>query len=144
MSSKGYLRKQKKKHSDSQLIRNQDEIAKGTVGGWRLRDSIDTHRFMLVETVDEAGFYDHAAQRHAHQQKQQGLRCPNTLSPLFQPGWHLRPGGLAVHHIHRGTSSLRHAYSALSVTEKMTERRNNPQKLSEGVASEELQTQTET
>lgn len=78
----------------------------------------DTHRLGLIEMVNEAGFYGHATQRHAHQQDQQGLCHPRTPLALFQPGWYWRPVDMAVHHIHRGIPVLGHTYSALSVTER--------------------------
>ncbi len=108
--------KPKKRSTDSQLIRNNRMKLRKVEGG----DSevVDTHRFRLVEMVDETGFYGQAAQRRAHQQEQQGVRRPDTPSPLAMLGWHQRSGGIAVHHTHRGISSLGHTCSALSVTEK--------------------------
>lgn len=91
---------------------------KNTVGRCRCRDESDTYRLRLVETEDEAGFYDHAAQSHANQQEQQGLCCPSTPSPLVQPGWYRRPGGVAVHHKHRGVLILGHTNSSLPLGEK--------------------------
>ena len=68
--------------------------------------------------VDEASFYGHATQRQAHQQEQQGLSHSSPPSPLTQPGRHRRPVGKAVHHIHRGISTLGHSYSVHSATEE--------------------------
>lgn len=96
-----------------------NEILKTYSEGFGLRDGVDTHSFSrLVEVVDEAGFDGYAAQGQAHQQDQQVLH-PVAPSPLLaQPGWHWRPSGMGVHHIHRGISSRGHTYSAHSVTER--------------------------
>lgn len=115
---KGLQRGGKKAPWLSVCKKSKDDIAKGSAGRFRLRHAVDTHRFSSVETVDEAGFYGHAAQCQAHQQEQQGLSHSSPPSPLTQPGRHRRPVGKAVHHIHRGISTLGHSYSVHSVTEQ--------------------------
>lgn len=77
----------------------------------------DTHRCIFVETEDEVGLDDHAAQGQAHQEEQHGLSHSGTPRPPAVWSWrHWRLVGVGVHYILTGLTALTHTYNVPSAT----------------------------